>query len=84
MSVARKIGDYAGSLFDVVGASRLPRGEALLVVGLESTPERNLDEFSWPNGVFWPIALQPDSYHLSSVRVAFGLGPPTQARPVRR
>ena len=58
MSVAREIGDYAGSLFDVVGASRLPLGEALLIVGLESTPERNLDEFSRPNGVFWPIGFE--------------------------
>jgi len=52
MSIAQQITDYAGSLFDVVGASRQPNGNKLLVLGLESTPERNLDEFGRLDGNF--------------------------------
>ena len=52
MNVARQITGYAGSLFDVVGISRLPSGDSLLILGLESTPERNLDEFGHVDGKF--------------------------------
>ncbi len=52
MSAAQQIAEYAGSLFDVVGASHLPGGDNLLIVGLESTEERNLDEFGHVRGVF--------------------------------
>ncbi|MFC2022438.1 hypothetical protein ACFLTR_04460 [Chloroflexota bacterium] len=52
MNVARQITEHAGSLFDVVGISRLPNGDNLLVLGLESTPERNLDEFGHLDGKF--------------------------------
>jgi len=45
MSVAQLIADYAGSLFDVVGITKLLSGHNLLILGLESTLERNLDEF---------------------------------------
>ena len=45
MSLASQIADKAGFLFDVVGVSRLSSGDSLLILGLESTPERNLDEF---------------------------------------
>ncbi len=45
MDVAEQIVEYAGSLFDVVGVSRLAEGDRLLILGLESTPERNLDDF---------------------------------------
>ncbi len=44
MPVAQQIADYANGLFDVVGSSRLVSGDNLLILGLESTPERNLDE----------------------------------------
>lgn len=37
--------DFTGSLFDVVGITEHEDYGTLLVVGLESTPERNLDEF---------------------------------------
>jgi epoxyqueuosine reductase QueG len=52
MTVASQIFEYAGSLFDVVGVSRLPGGDSLLILGLESTPERNLDEFGHSGGSF--------------------------------
>ncbi len=52
MTAAEQIADHAGSLFDVVGVSQLSGGESLLILGLESTPERNLDEFGRLNGDF--------------------------------
>ncbi len=52
MTIAQQIADYAGTLFDVVGASRLSSGDSLLILGLESTSQRNLDEFGHLNGVF--------------------------------
>jgi len=52
MAVAQQIVKYAGSLFDVVGVSQLPNGETLLILGLESTPERNLDDFGHLGGEF--------------------------------
>ena len=52
MTIAQQIADYAGRLFDVVGVSRLPSGGSLLILGLESTPECNLDEFGHLDGKF--------------------------------
>ncbi len=52
MTIAPQILEYAGSLFDVVGASRLSSGDNLLILGLESTAERNLDEFGHLGGKF--------------------------------
>ena len=52
MNVVRQITEHAGSLFDVVGVSQLPSGDSLLILGLESTPERNLDEFGHLDGKF--------------------------------
>ena len=45
MTVSQEIIKHASSLFDVVGFSRLSSSHSLLILGLESTPERNLDEF---------------------------------------
>ncbi len=52
MTIAQQIADYAGRLFDVVGSSRLSSVDSLLILGLESTPERNLDEFGHLDGGF--------------------------------
>ncbi len=52
MTIAEQIADYAGTLFDVVGISRPSSGDSLLILGLESTEERDLDEFGRVNGVF--------------------------------
>lgn len=52
MTVTQQIAEYAGSLFDVVGVSRRSSGDGLLILGLESTPERNLDEFGHLGGKF--------------------------------
>lgn len=52
MTLDRQIAAHAGSLFDVFGVSRLSGGESLLILGLESTVERNLDEFGHRDGKF--------------------------------
>ncbi len=52
MAIAQQIADYAGRLFDVVGVCPLPSGDSLLILGLESTAERNLDEFGHLDGNF--------------------------------
>ncbi|MGB2814804.1 MAG: hypothetical protein WBC50_08290 [Dehalococcoidales bacterium] len=41
----REISDFISSLFDVFGIAEHPDHGTLIIVGLESTPERNLDEF---------------------------------------
>lgn len=50
MNVVQQIADHAGSLFDVVGVSQLSSGDSLLILGLESTEECNLDEFGRVDG----------------------------------
>jgi ferredoxin len=52
MTVAQQIADHANSLFDVFGVTRLSNNDILLVLGLESKPERNLDEFGCAHGDF--------------------------------
>jgi len=52
MTIAQEINSYANALFDVVGAGQQPDGARLLIVGLESTPKRNLDEFHRVAGKF--------------------------------
>ena len=49
---SRAIVDHAESLFDAVGINRLADGNLLLILGLESTEDRNLDEFGRLNGEF--------------------------------
>ncbi len=46
----REILDFTGSLFDVVGVTERQGYGTLVVVGLESTPERDLDEFGREDG----------------------------------
>ncbi|MFC2048134.1 hypothetical protein ACFLSK_01735 [Chloroflexota bacterium] len=52
MIVGKEIVEKANSLFDVVGATQLSRDDNLLILGLESTAERNLDEFGHLGGKF--------------------------------
>ena len=52
MKQAQEIVDYARSLFDVAGAVTLVDESQVLILGLESTPERNLDEFHSVDGRF--------------------------------
>ena len=52
MSAAQQITDYASSLFDVAAFSQLSSGDSLLILGMESTPQRNLDEFGRVDGNF--------------------------------
>jgi ferredoxin len=52
MTVAQQIADHASSLFDVFGVTRLSNNDILLILGLESRPECNLDEFGRADGDF--------------------------------
>ncbi len=52
MAITQQILEYAGSLFDVAAANQLSNAESLLILGLESTPERDLDEFGHSRGNF--------------------------------
>ncbi len=52
MNAEEKILHKARSHFDVAGATILPDGSSLLILGLESTHERNLDEFGRKAGKF--------------------------------
>ncbi len=45
MTLAQQISSYASNLFDVAGSVQLPDKKCLLIVGLETTPQRDLDEF---------------------------------------
>jgi epoxyqueuosine reductase QueG len=52
MYIGEEILEKACRLFDVAGATVLPDGNILLIMGLESTSERNLDEFGNRSGRF--------------------------------
>lgn len=52
MNTNDEIISYANINFDVVGVTQLSGEENLLILGLESKPERNLDEFGYVNGKF--------------------------------
>jgi len=52
MGTAKQIIDQANSLFDVVGVSQMPDSDRLFILGLESTQQRNLDDFGHVNGKF--------------------------------
>ena len=49
MNLTEKILEYALNHFDVVGACPISTNESYLILGLESTPKRNLDEFKKTN-----------------------------------
>ncbi|MFC2042347.1 hypothetical protein ACFLTV_02475 [Chloroflexota bacterium] len=50
MNTAQQIFNQAKSLFDVAGVSRMSSGDALLILGLESSAEHDLDEFGQAGG----------------------------------
>lgn len=52
MTPEEKILAKSAELFDVCGATLQPDGKTLLILGLESTPKRNLDEFGHKSGRF--------------------------------
>ena len=52
MSLTSELLSYAQSLFNTVGILQISDGESVLLLGLESTPQRNLDLFRMKNGVF--------------------------------
>src|SRR4030042_3219645 len=52
MTLTQQVIDYASNLFDVVGITQLSKTDNLFILGLESTSERNLDEFGYVEGHF--------------------------------
>ncbi len=62
MTVAKEIVEKASSLFDVVGTTRLSNGDNLLILGLESTAERNLDEFGHVGGKFMMYGFEKHAW----------------------
>jgi len=58
VALSQKIIGYAGNLFDVAGTVPLPDKTHLLIVGLETTPERDLDEFHRIDGKFRLIGFE--------------------------
>ena len=52
MTIAQEIINYAHTFFDVAGAIKLSDNSRLIIVGLESIPERDLDEFHRIDGEF--------------------------------
>jgi len=52
MAINQQIVEHAKSLFDVFGVSQLPSTDSLLILGLESTADRDLDEFGHSRGYF--------------------------------
>jgi ferredoxin len=84
MTVAQQIADYAGSLFDVVGVSQLSGGDSLLILGLESTPQRNLDEFGRLDGVFQLYGFEKYGAPKLGLIIKFIRGKGFSAEPVGR
>ncbi len=84
MSKVTEIANQASSVFDVVGAGRLSSGDNLLILGLESTAERNLDEFGHLDGGFQMYGFAKHvGFRLKSV-LDFIRGQGFSAEPVGR
>jgi epoxyqueuosine reductase QueG len=58
LEAGREILGEARALFDVAGVGRLPDGRYLLILGLESGPERDLDDFGHTAGGFQMYGFQ--------------------------
>ncbi len=58
MNTGDEILEKARQLFDVAGATILPDGYCLLILGLESTDKRNLDRFGQRSGRFMLYGFQ--------------------------
>ncbi|MFB0559276.1 MAG: hypothetical protein ACETVS_01920 [Dehalococcoidales bacterium] len=84
MTVTRQIAEHAGSLFDVVGVSRLSSGDGLLILGLGSTPERNLDEFGRLGGAFQIYGFEKHVRPRLESLLSFIRGKGFSAEPVGR
>ena len=84
MTVTKQIAEQASSLFDVAGASRLSNGDNLLILGLESTPERNLDEFGHLDGKFQMYGFEKHVGPRLELLLDFIRGKGFSAEPVGR
>jgi epoxyqueuosine reductase QueG len=71
MTVGEKILRKACELFDVAGATVLPGGYNLLILGLESTTERNLDEFRHKSGKFMLYGFKKHAAHKLKALVTY-------------
>ena len=80
----RDIIEFADSTFDVAGATEIPGYGALLVLGLESTPERNLDDFRRLDGEFKLFGFQEYIYPRLKSLISFAKDNGFTAEPVGR
>jgi ferredoxin len=80
----REILDFTGSLFDTAGIAGHADYGTLLVVGLESTPERNLDEFGQENDKFILSGFQKYMSALLESAISFIREKGYAAEPVGR
>lgn len=76
--------EKASSLFDVAGATLLPDGRKLLILGLESTAERNLDEFCHKSGKFVLYGFKKHAAPKLKAMVSFIRGKGFFAETVKR
>lgn len=84
MNFTQQIVSYAGNLFDAVGITQLSISDNLLILGLESTSERNLDEFGYTDGRFQMYGYEKYvSSRLKSV-LDFIYGKGFNAKPIGR
>lgn len=84
MAVAEKVVDYAGSLFDVVGCTRVSDTDSLLILGLETTPRRNLDEFGRRDDAFWMYGFREHIGSRLDLLISFLHAEGYSAEPVGR
>ena len=84
MTIARQILDYANSLFDVAGCSQLPGTDSLLILGLESTAERDLDDFGHRDGAFQIYGFEEHAGPRLESLIAFIRSLGCSAEPVGR
>ncbi|HET6478136.1 MAG TPA: 4Fe-4S double cluster binding domain-containing protein [Dehalococcoidales bacterium] len=80
----REIADFTSSFFDVVGITGQHGHSTILVVGLESTPERNLDQYGRTNGKVVLSGFEKYMSPLLESAVSFIKGKGYKAEPVGR
>ena len=80
----REIADFTSSFFDVVGITGQHGHSTILVIGLESTPKRNLDQYGRTNGKVVLSGFEKYMSPLLESAVSFIKGKGYKAEPVGR
>jgi ferredoxin len=76
--------NFAASLVDVVGINRLSDTERLLIMGIESTGERNLDDFGHKDGKFHMYGFKKYVKPKVGLLIAFIHSTGYSAKPIGR